>query len=355
VIAVAGTHGKTTTTSMLTTVLRDCGASPGYVIGGVLSETGLGAEDGAGLDFVAEADESDGSFLLLCPDVAVITNVEADHLDNYASLADIERAFTRFARSATGLILTCADDPGAEAVAAGADSARVRRYGESPHADYRLGDVTSRGMAVSFTVTAEHSPFGEIHADMTVGVPGRHNALNAAAAFTAAVELGFAPPRVAAALASYQGARRRMELKGDAGGVRVLDSYAHHPTELAADLRAARDIADGGRVIAVFQPHLFSRTRVFAGEFGTALGLADQAVVLDVYAAREDPEPGVTGQLVADAVPADRARFVPDSAQVPAVIAGIARPGDVVLTMGAGDVTLLGPPIVEALESAHPR
>jgi UDP-N-acetylmuramate--alanine ligase len=349
VIAVAGTHGKTTTTSMLATVLRECGADPGYVIGGVLAETGLGAEDGAGLDFVAEADESDRSFLLLSPDVAVITNVEADHLDNYASLADIEAAFVGFAHRVTGPVLTCADDPGAEAVAARLEPGRVRRYGESGHADYQVADIRPRGMAVSLTVTAQHSPFGEILAEMTVGVPGRHNALNAAAAFAVAVELGFAPPRVAAAIGRYRGAHRRMEPKGEVDGIRVLDSYAHHPTELAADLRAARDISNGHNVIAVFQPHLFSRTRIFAGELGTALGLADLAVVLEVYAAREDPEPGVSGQLVADAVPTGRARFVPDGAQVPAVIAGIARPGDVVLTMGAGDVTLLGPRIVEAL------
>jgi UDP-N-acetylmuramate--alanine ligase len=349
VIAVAGTHGKTTTTSMLTTVLRECGADPGYVIGGVLNETGLGAEDGAGTDFVAEADESDGSFLLLSPDVAIITNVEADHLDNYEGLAEIEAAFTSFATRASGMVLSCADDPGAESVAARLDPARVRRYGESSQADYRLGEVRTHQMAVSFAVTAEHSPFGELLSEMTVHVPGRHNALNATAAFAAAVELGFAPPRVTAALAGYRGARRRMELKGEADGVRVLDSYAHHPTELAADLRAARDIAGGGRVIAVFQPHLFSRTRIFAREFGAALGLADEVVVLDVYAAREDPEPGVTGQLVADAVPGGRARFVPDRAQVAPVVAGIAEPGDVLLTMGAGDVTLLGPQLVEAL------
>jgi UDP-N-acetylmuramate--alanine ligase len=349
VIAIAGTHGKTTTTSMLTTVLRDCGADPGYVIGGILTETGLGAEDGAGMDFVAEADESDGSFLLLSPDVAVITNVEADHLDNYASLADIETAFVTFGRRVSGMVLTCADDPGAETVAARLEPARVRRYGQSSHADYRLGDVHPRGMAVSFTVTAEHSPFGEILSQLTVGVPGHHNALNATAAFAAAVELGFAPPRVAAAIAGYRGARRRMEPKGEAGGVRVLDSYAHHPTELAADLRAARDIADGGRVIAIFQPHLFSRTRIFASEFGAALGLADEAVVLDVYAAREDPEPGVTGQLVADAVPGGQARFVPDRTRVAEVITEIAKPGDVVLTMGAGDVTKLGPQLLEAV------
>ena len=352
VIAIAGTHGKTTTTSMLTTVLRECGADPGYVIGGILTETGLGAEDGSGLDFVAEADESDGSFLLLSPDVAVITNVEADHLDNYENLAEIQAAFTTFARNASGLVLTCADDPGAETVAAGLDPARVRRYGESPGADYRLLDVAPRGMAVSFNVAADQSPFGEVFAQLTVDVPGRHNALNATAAFAAAVELGFAPPRVAAAIAGYRGARRRLELKGEARGVRVLDSYGHHPTEVAADLRAARDIIESagkGRVIAIFQPHLFSRTRIFAVEFGAALGLADEAVVLDVYAAREDPEPGVSGRLVADAVPGGRARFVPDQDGAAAVIDAIAEPGDLVLTMGAGDITALGPRLLEIL------
>ena len=370
VIAIAGTHGKTTTTSMLTTVLRECGADPGYVIGGVLTETGLGAEDGAGMDFVAEADESDGSFLLLSPDVAIITNVEADHLDNYASLEDIKIAFTTFGRSASGMVLTCADDPGAEEVAGRLDPARVRRYGESCPADYRLGDIRPDGMAISFTVAADRSPFGEIFTKLTVHVPGHHNALNATAAFAAAVELGFAPPRVAAALAGYRGARRRMELKGEAGGVRVLDSYAHHPTELAADLRAARDIITAGsggyggvvpprtstagaRVIAVFQPHLYSRTRLFAAEFGAALDLADKIVVLDVYAAREDPEPGVTGALIADAVPGGRALYVPDRAHVAPLISQLVRPGDLILTMGAGDVTTLGPELVEALGKRH--
>jgi UDP-N-acetylmuramate--alanine ligase len=358
VIAIAGTHGKTTTTSMLTTVLRDAGADPGYAIGGILNETGLGAEDGSGPDFVAEADESDGSFLLLSPDMAIITNVEADHLDNYGSLAEIQDAFAAFSGRVSGPVLTCADDPGAEAVAARLDPHRVRRYGESGAAAYRLGDVRSQGLAVSFTVTADHSPFGAIAAAMTVHVPGRHNALNATAAFAAAVELGLAPTRAAAALAGYRGARRRMELKGEADGIRVFDSYAHHPTELAADLRAARDIVSAGpaeasRVIAIFQPHLYSRTRIFAADFGTALGLADEAIVLDVYAAREDPEPGVTGGLVADAVPGGRARFLPDRTQAAPMIAKIAEPGDVVLTMGAGDVTALGPQLVEALRGRH--
>jgi UDP-N-acetylmuramate--alanine ligase len=355
VIAVAGTHGKTTTTSMLTTVLRDCGADPGYAIGGVLLQTGLGAADGAGMDFVAEADESDRSFLMLSPDAAVITNVEADHLDNYADLAEIEATFGAFAEKVSGLVITCADDPGAESVAVGLDHARVCRYGESPNADYKLIDFKPAGMTTSFGVVVDRGPHGESFSQLTLGVPGRHNALNATAAFAMAVELGYAPPRVAVALAGYRGARRRMELKGQARGVRVLDSYAHHPTELTADLRAARDLvsaegeADGGQVIAVFQPHLYSRTRMFAAELGAALGLADAAIVLDVYAAREDPEPGVTGELVAAAVPGGRGRFVPDKGQVLAAVAGLARPGDVVLTMGAGDVTTLGPRLLEVL------
>ena len=184
---------------------------------------------------------------------------------------------------------------------------------------------------------------------LTIAVPGRHYALDATAALATAVELGVPAEAVVAGLAAYRGAQRRMEPKGEADGVRVLDSYAHHPTELAADLTAAREVAAGGQVIAVFQPHLYSRTRFFAAEFGAALGLADQALVLDVYAAREQPEPGVSGKLIADAVPRGRARFLPDAAAVPDVVASMAKPGDLVLTMGAGDVTRLGPLIVAAL------
>jgi UDP-N-acetylmuramate--alanine ligase len=353
-VAIAGTHGKTTTTAMLTTILLTSGADPGYAIGGVLTETGLGAAWGSGDLFVAEADESDRSFLLLAPDAAIVTNIEADHLDNYASLDEIADTFVAFARRIThgGLLLVCADHPGTRALTAAAAQLplRVRSYGESPAADYLVTGVTPRGMGISCTVTADrHLPAGDGEQRIELAVPGRHNALNAAAAFAAAVELGIGWPQAAAGLAAYRGAQRRLELKGEGRGVRVLDSYAHHPTELTADLRAARDIAGDGRVIAVFQPHLYSRTRIFAAEFGTALGLADRAFVLDVYAAREDPEPGVTGQLVADAVPLRRARYLPDRDAVPQAVAGVARRGDVVLTMGAGDVTALGPLLVSAL------
>jgi len=354
-IAIAGTHGKTTTTSMITTVLRSCGAAPSYLIGGILAETGLGADQGSGEAFVAEADESDGSFLMLSPAAAVITSIEADHLDNYASLAEIEAAFAAFARriSPGGLLVACADDPGSRSLAAAASGlpVRVLTYGESADADYLVSGVTPSGMSTAFTVTgagrARHvQPGGTL---LQIAVPGRHNALNATAAFALTVELGVDPGEAAGGLAAYRGARRRLELKGEADGVRVLDSYAHHPTELAADLTAARDIAAGGRVIAIFQPHLFSRTRIFADGFGAALGLADEVIVLDIYAAREDPEPGVTGRLVADAVPGGLAQFLADQARAPAIVTGIAKPGDLVLTMGAGDVTALGPLILAAL------
>jgi UDP-N-acetylmuramate--alanine ligase len=353
-IAVAGTHGKTTTTSMITTVLLHSGSAPSYVIGGILAETGLGAAEGTGPAVVVEADESDGSFLMLAPDAAVVTSVEADHLDNYGTLAAIEETFAAFVSriSAGGLLVACSDDPGARALAEAAPpTLTVVTYGTADDASYRVAEIRARGMRTEFSVTGGPGTVmaGAGPVQLEIAVPGRHNALNATAAFALTVQLGVSVADAVAGLAAYRGARRRLELKGEADGVHVIDSYAHHPTELAADLAAARDIAAGGRLIAIFQPHLFSRTRIFAADFGAALGLADEVLVLDVYAAREDPEPGVTGKLVSDAVPGGGALFVPDRAAVPAVVAGLAKPGDLVLTMGAGDVTALGPQIVGVL------
>jgi UDP-N-acetylmuramate--alanine ligase len=393
-IAVAGTHGKTTTTSMITTVLVHSGAEPSYVIGGILAETGLGAADGPGPQFVIEADESDGSFLMFTPDAAVVTSVEADHLDNYGTLAAVEAAFVAFAGRIAdgGLLLASADGAAARALlGAVRPGVAALTYGTAVDADYLVTDVETRGMRTRLTVTGgpRTAVAGAGPVRLDIAVPGRHNALNAAAAFGLTAQLGVPVADAVAGLAAYRGARRRLELKGEADGVQVIDSYAHHPTELAVDLAAARAIAggadwagadgagggeaggagrgeaggagrgeaggagrgeagSGGRVIAVFQPHLFSRTRIFAAEFGAALGQADEVLVLDIYAAREDPEPGVTGRLVADAVPGG-AVFLPDKSAVPAVVAGLAKPGDLVLTMGAGDVTTLGPQIVAAL------
>ena len=370
VIAVTGTHGKTTTTSMIATVLLETGSAPAYAIGGLLAATGTGAADGPGRDFVAEADESDGSFLMYAPDVAVVTNIDADHLDNYGTVQAYRASFAGFLGRIKpgGLLVTSADDPGTRDLAAQARAAAVRvvTFGGSPDADYLVTNVTTTGMETSLSI--RRGP--DIDLGLSIGVPGRHNALNAAAAFAAAVELGTEPVRAAGALASYRGAARRLEPKGEAGGVRVLDTYAHHPTEVAADLRAALEVvgrgtarAGGpggqGRVIVVFQPHLYSRTRIFAAEFGAALGLADEVVVLDVYAAREDPEPGVTGRLVADAVPGGpgsggSVRYVADFGDVPKVVAALAAPGDLVLTMGAGDITRMGPLVLAEIANAAP-
>ncbi|GII67070.1 UDP-N-acetylmuramate--L-alanine ligase [Sphaerisporangium krabiense] len=349
-IAIAGTHGKTTTSSMLTVALQKCGRDPSYCVGGQLVTTGLGADEGAGEVFVAEADESDGSFLMLAPEIAVVTNVEADHLDNYGDPQAVYDGFARFAERVGSTLVLCADDPGSAVLAAPARARglRVRTYGESEGADLRVSGIEPDGFGVAFHVEGK----GEVR----LSVPGRHNALNATAALAVAEELGVPFDEFRDGLAAFTGAKRRFEAKGEAAGVAVFDSYAHHPTELAADLRAARDVVasfsgPSGRVIAVFQPHLYSRTRFFADEFGAALALADEAVVLDVYGAREDPEPGVSGALVAGKVPlpAERVAYAPERGAVPALVAGRARPGDIVLTMGAGDVTELGPLIVAAL------
>jgi UDP-N-acetylmuramate--alanine ligase len=346
-IAVAGTHGKTTTTSMLTVALQHAGADPSYCIGGQLVGTGLSAADGSGDLFVAEADESDGSFLMFTPQVAVVTNVEADHLDNYDSFEKVTATFADFADRVEpgGLLVVCADDPVARSLAAagGRRGLTVRTYGEAADADYRTADFAPRGLGSRFTVGGR---------ELRLAVPGRHNALNATAAYAVAVELGMPAAVVAEGLAGFAGARRRLEPKGEAAGVKVFDSYAHHPTEVAADLRATRDYLGelgGGRLVAVFQPHLFSRTKFFAAEFGAALGLADEVVVLDVFPAREDPIPGVTGELVAKAVPHGRVTYETDDAMVAGRVAALAAAGDVIITMGAGDITMLGPRILGLL------
>jgi UDP-N-acetylmuramate--alanine ligase len=349
-IAVAGTHGKTTTTSMLTVALQHCGADPSFAIGGQLNESGANAHNGSGEFFVAEADESDGSFLAYEPEVAIVTNVEADHLDNYGTPERYVAAFDDFIDRVTGFVVVCADDPGSRALGerARARGVEVRTYGESSDADVRLVDLDLSTAGVSFNI-AEH---GRRHGRVSLRVPGRHNALNAAAAFTAALGLGFPADDVQDGLAGFAGTRRRFELKGYAGGVWVYDDYAHHPTEVAAVLAAARPLAGEGRLVAVFQPHLFSRTRIFAEEFGKALGAADEVIVMDVYAAREDPEPGVTGALVAALVdrPPEHVVFEPSWSAVPGRVVERIKPGDIVITFGAGDVTLLGPEVLELLD-----
>ena len=359
VVAVAGTAGKTTTTAMVTVALQRCGADPSFAIGGELIETAATAHEGAGEVFVAEADESDGSFLLYAPTVAIVTNVEPDHLDHYGTAEAVSTAFEAFADRVVpgGLVVACADDPGSAALAAGVRARRrnvsVRTYGTADRADVRVVDLDVSGPAARFGLAS--GPDGDA-VRLTLRVPGAHNALNAAAAWTVGRWLGYDASCLAQGLAAYQGTRRRFETKGEAGGVRVVDDYAHHPTKVAAVLRAVRGVSRQGRVLAVFQPHLYSRTRIFAAEFGSALGLADEVVVLDVYGAREDPEPGVTGELVALAIPLPpgHVAYEPDRDAALRWVAARAAPGDVVLTLGAGDVTALGPQLLALLATRQP-
>jgi UDP-N-acetylmuramate--alanine ligase len=349
-VAVAGTHGKTTTTSLLTVALQHCGVDPSFAIGGNLSDSGVNAHDGTGELFVAEADESDGSFLLLHPFAAVVTNVEADHLDHYRTVDAVHEAFDEFATTIDrgGFLVTCADDEGASRLArsAAAGGLAVHTYGEGPGADVRVERLRLDGTGSAFDVVAKGRRLGPVR----LRIPGRHNALNATAALVAGMELGLPESVLREGLGGFTGTRRRFELKGEAGGVRVFDDYAHHPTEIVAILQAARSVVDGGRLVVAFQPHRYTRTVAFREEFGAALALADEVVVLEVYPAGEDPVPGASGAGVAAAVQLPgHVVFEPSWSAVAGRLAGLAQPGDVVLTLGAGDVTMIGPEVVALL------
>jgi UDP-N-acetylmuramate--alanine ligase len=333
-IAVAGTHGKTTTTSLLTVALQAAGADPTYAIGGDLAATAVNAAEGSGDLFVVEADESDGAFLVYSPFAAIVTNVEADHLDHWEDEAAYARAFDVFAGNLDpgGFLVCCVDDPGAAALAE-----RAAGWGTR---------------VVTVSVRAGVADVGpDALAGVTLWSPGDHYLADALAAYAAGVALGQDPDALRLGIASYTGTRRRMELKGEAGGVRVYDSYAHHPTEITGDLQSARLLTGGGRLVVAFQPHLPSRTRTLGAEMGAALGAADEVVVSDVYLSREAADPAVTGALVADAVPlpADRVAYVPALADVAAALAARAEPGDLVLSLGAGDITEVGPQVLALL------
>ncbi|MFE9610008.1 UDP-N-acetylmuramate--L-alanine ligase [Streptomyces sp. NPDC006012] len=348
-IAVAGTHGKTTTTSMLAVALTQLGLNPSYAIGGDLDAPGSNALHGTGDIFVAEADESDRSFHKYTPEVAIVLNVELDHHANYASIDEIHESFETFAGRIVpgGTLVIAADHEGArELTRRLAGSVRTVTYGERTDADVRILSVVPQGLTSEVTVELDGTPL-----TFTVSVPGRHYAHNAVAALAAGVALGVPARELAAALAAYTGVKRRLQPLGEAAGVRLIDSYAHHPTEMTADLEAMRAAAGDGRILVLFQPHLFSRTQELGTEMGRALALADASAVLDIYPAREDPIPGVTSELIIEAARTSGADVtaVHDQAGAVSAIAGMARPGDLVLTMGAGDVTDLGPRILEHL------
>lgn len=352
VLAVAGTHGKTTTTGLLTSALLAAGVDPSYAVGGVLTATGRNADAGTDDLFVAEADESDGAFLHYRPHAAIVTNVEADHLDTWGTEEAYHRAFEEFVDTIdrSGFLVCVVDDPGAarlagEARARGLDVVTV---GESADADLRIHDLALDGSTSSCRVSRHGTDLGGLR----LRIPGRHYVLDAVAALATGLQLGLSFDALADGLGRFTGTGRRMELKGEAAGVRVYDSYAHHPVEIRGDLEAARALAGEGRVVAAFQPHLVSRTRIFGAAMGVELGAADEVVVLDVYVAREDPDPAVTGLLVVDAVPLPDpyVTYVDGLDAAARALAERSRPGDLVITLGAGDITRVGPLVLDLLQ-----
>ncbi|MEU1431574.1 UDP-N-acetylmuramate--L-alanine ligase [Nocardia sp. NPDC005746] len=372
-LLVSGTHGKTSTTSMLVVALQHCGLDPSFAVGGELNEAGTNAHHGTGGIFVAEADESDGSLLQYAPDVAVVTNIESDHLDYFGTDEAYVQVFDDFVDRLEpgGRLVVCLDDPGSLGLA----QRSAARLAEDPRGiqviGYGSGDFAELGLTVGarllsweprdvggvvvFQLSDESAP-----RTLRLSVPGRHMALNALGALLAARATGADLGEIIQGLEGFGGVHRRFQLTGRENGVRVFDDYAHHPTEVRAVLSAAAELVaqearDGarsrpGRVIVVFQPHLYSRTATFATEFGAALSLADEVVVLDVYGAREEPLPGVNGALVASAV-TKPVHYQPDMSRVGKQVGALARPGDVVITMGAGDVTMLGSQILDGLRA----
>ena len=349
--AVTGTHGKTTTSAMIAVLLAECGADPSYVVGSPLTGSGRGSRLGDGDVFVIEADESDGSFLQYPAEIVVITNIEADHLDNWGTPDAYADGFRRLALQPTvRTVVLDADDPGTRALAGqlAGTGREVVLVGESADADIRIGDLGFAGATGHAVLQAE----GDV-GPLELAVPGRHNLHNAALAYAVGRAVGIEGARLRAAAAAFNGTHRRFQRVAEVAGVTIIDDYAHHPTEVVATLTAARVYAGDHRVVACFQPHLFTRTRDFAAEFGQALALADQVVVLGIYPAREDPIPGVTGRLVADAarelLGPQRVHYVEAVAEAPAALARLVAADDLVVTLGAGNVTGVGPALAERL------
>ena len=358
VVAVAGTHGKTTTSSMVAVVIDALGFQPSFAVGSQIAGFETNArlsEQGENAWFVAEADESDGSFVRYRPDIAVVTNVEPDHLDFYGSAENVYEAFNRFLGSMPedGVVVTCVDDPGAAQLSERARAAglNVVTYGETESADVRIFGTTSENVDCTSSLTWDFTVRGQRftgEGSMLLHVPGLHNQLNAAAAFICGLMTGSSADEVIAALTHFRGTDRRFTLRGEVNDIKVFDDYAHHPTEVERALEAGRTVAAGHNLYVLFQPHLFSRTREFFQEFAAALSQADRSYVMDIYPARELPIPGVTSELITEAGYSE-VHYAPDAPAAVAAIAQQAMPGDVVMTVGAGNVTEYGAEILTAL------
>jgi len=345
-LAVAGTHGKTTTSSMLTVALQGCGVDPSFAIGGTLTASGSNAHRGTGEFFVAEADESDGSFMEYKPFAAIVTNVEHDHVDFFETEQAVMDIFNDFARSIDpeGYLIYCRDDKGATEIASHESGATKVSYGVDPSSDLLIDQIKLLPMGSQARALWKGRAVGTIE----LHVPGHHNLLNAAAALAMGLSLGLPSAGLLEGLASFQGAGRRFELKASVAGIRVIDDYGHHPTEIDVTLTAARRYAGDGRVLVLFQPHRYSRTQAFLEDFATTLDLADLAILLEIYPASEKPIPGVSASLITDRM--QRGKFIPNFLDASEEIIAMAKPGDVILTLGAGDVNSLAPIIAQGLE-----
>ena len=348
-VAVAGTHGKTTTTAMLTVALQSAGADPSFAIGGTINNAGTNAHSGSGSIFVAEADESDGSFLAYKPSGAIITNVELDHVDHFADEEAVFAVFEQFVDSIKpgGFLVACGDDSGVKHLLSQIKRSdlKILLYGEDSNNDFRLDRINLAPTTASAALTITGRKIGELN----LAVAGKHNLLNAVAAFAAGSAMGIAEDKLVTGLKSFTGTRRRFELKGEVAGVKVIDDYGHHPTEITVTLTAAKNLAQSGRVLVVFQPHRYSRTAVFSHQFAEALSNSDFTFLLEVYAASEQPIPGVSSLLIIKDMKSDQAKFEPSMVQVVSEVAKMAKSGDVIITLGAGDVSSLGDPILQAL------
>ncbi|MGA8090560.1 MAG: UDP-N-acetylmuramate--L-alanine ligase [Terracidiphilus sp.] len=348
-IAIAGMHGKTTTTSMVASVLAAGGLDPTVVVGGRVDALGSNAKLGTTQYLVAEADESDRSFLKLPPILAVVTNLDREHMDCYRDMDDVEHAFLAFMDKVPfyGAVTACIDNPALAAILPRVHR-RVFTYGTSPEADYRLDLLAARPECFSHFQVA--TPAGTV-GPFQLHVPGRHNALNATAAVAIAHQLGIATEKIAAGIFSFHGVDRRFQIRGQARGITVVDDYGHHPTEIRATLAAAREFSNG-RVHVVFQPHRYTRTRDLLDEFGAAFTDADSVFVLPIYAASEEPLPGITAELLTSKITSPHAQYAADFSAAVAAVADAAHTGDMILTLGAGSVSQLGPQILAELESA---
>jgi UDP-N-acetylmuramate--alanine ligase len=354
-VAVGGTHGKTTTTSMISVMLQHAGRSPTFIIGGDLNESGSGAEAGTSDLFVVEADESDGTFLLLDPDVAILTNVEPDHLDFYRDREEIESAFATWIAGA-GTVVACWDDPGVRRTMAGRSDG-VLRYGEGLDldVDLRISDVRVESSSVG-AILEHDGRRVEVH----MNVPGRHNIANAAAAVATGMVLGLDLETAAACVGAFTGVHRRFERRGIGRGATFVDDYAHHPTEVATALAVARTIQPRRRIVAVCQPHRYTRTQLMWRDLGESLIGSDVAVITDVYDAHEQPIPGITGKLVVDALaeaaPGTRIVYMPKRSDLIEFLARDVGQGDVVVTLGCGDINgIIGPTLarIEEMEASR--